>query len=97
MKDLESIILIRRDIIINNFQFIEGNENMDVEDYDYIINMKKKLIENEENEIIYDEINKCYRKIIEILSNEEDEDVQKYVGDLQKFIEDYEIKYLKKK
>ena len=97
MKDLESIILIRRDIIINNFQFIEGNEDMDVEDYDYIINMKKKLIENEENEIIYDEINKCYRKIIEILSNEEDEDVQKYVGDLQKFIEDYEIKYLKKK
>ena len=59
MKDLESIILIRRDIIINNFQFIEGNENMDIEDYDYIINMKKKLIENEENEIIYDEINKC--------------------------------------
>ena len=42
-------------------------------------------------------INVCYRKIIEILSNEEDEDVQKYVGDLQKFIEDYEIKYLKKK
>jgi hypothetical protein len=97
MKDLESIILIRRDIIKNNFQFIEGNEDMDTEDYEYIINLKKKLIENEANEIIYDEINKCYRKIIELLSNDEDDDVQKYVSELQKFIEDYEIKYLKKK
>lgn len=97
MKDLESIILIRRDIIKNNFQFIEGNEDMDTEDYEYIINLKKKLIENEANEIIYDEINKCYRKIIELLSNDEDDDVQKYVSELQKFIEDCEIKYLKKK
>ena len=70
---------------------------MDIEDYENIINIKKKLIENEANEIVYDEINKCYRKIIEILSDEEDEDVKIYVDELQKFIEDYENKYLNQK
>ena len=97
LKDIKGTILIRRDILNNNFKFIEGNESLDVEDYEYIINIKKKLIENEANEIIYDEINKCYRKIIETLSNEEDDDVKKYVDELQKFIEDYEVKYLKQK
>ena len=68
---------------------------MDIEDYENIINIKKKLIENEANEIVYDEINKSYRKINEILSDEEDEDVKTYVDELHKFIEDYENKYLK--
>ena len=45
IKDIKSIILIRRDIINNNFKYIEGNENMDVDDYEFIINIKKKLIE----------------------------------------------------
>ena len=95
LKEIKSLIITRRDIINNNFKLIEGNNNMDIEDYENIINIKKKLIENEANEIIYDEINKCYRKIIEILSDEEDEDVKTYVDELHKFIEDYENKYLK--
>ena len=95
LKEIKSLIITRRDIINNNFKLIEGNNNMDIEDYENIINIKKKLIENEANEIIYDEINKCYRKIIEILSDEEDEDVKIYVDELHKFIEDYENKYLK--
>ena len=96
-NDINKIILERKDIIDTNFKYIEGNENMDIDDYEWIINMKKKLIEKQEDKIIYDEINKCYRKIIEILSNEEDEDVKKYVDELQKFIVDYENKFLKKK
>ena len=97
LKDIKSKILIRKDIINNNFKYIEGNDNLDIEDYEAIINIKKKLIEKEANEIVYDEINKCYRKIIEILSNDDDEDVKIYVDELQKFIEDYEVKYLKQK
>jgi hypothetical protein len=97
LKDIKSKILIRKDIIINNFKYIEGDDNLDIEDYEAIINIKKKLIEKEANEIVYDEINKCYRKIIEILSNDDDEDVKIYVDELQKFIEDYEVKYLKQK
>jgi hypothetical protein len=97
LKDIKSKILIRKDIIINNFKYIEGNDNLDIEDYEAITNIKKKLIEKEANEIVYDEINKCYRKIIEILSNDDDEDVKIYVDELQKFIEDYEVKYLKQK
>ena len=96
LKDIKSKILIRKDIINNNFKYIEGNDNLDIEDYEAIINIKKKLIEKEANEIVYDEINKCYRKIIEILSNDDDEDVKIYVDELQKFIEEYEVKYLKK-
>ena len=38
------------------------------------------MIKKEPNEIVYDEINKCYRKIIEILSNDDDEDVKIYVS-----------------
>ena len=97
LKDIKSKILIRKDIINNNFKYIEGNDNLDIEDYEAIINIKKKLIEKEANEIVYDEINKCYRKIIEILSNDDDEDVKIYVDELQKFIEDYEVKHLKQK
>ena len=95
IKEIKSLILVRRDIINNNFKLIEGNNNMDVDDYENIIKIKKKLIENEKNEIVYDEINKCYRKIIEILSDDEDEDVKIYIDELHKFIEDYENKYLK--
>ena len=97
LKEIKSKILIRKDIINNNFKYIEGNDNLDVEDYESIINIKKNLIEKEANEIIYDEINKCYRKIIEILSNDDDEDVKIYVDELQKFIENYEVKYLRQK
>ena len=97
MKEINDIIIVRRDIINNNFKLIEGNENIDIEDYEYIIIIKKELIKNEANEIIYDEINKCYRKIIEILSDEEDDDVKKYIDELHKFIEDYEAKYKKLK
>ena len=96
-KDIYDLILARRDIIINNFKLIEKNENLEVEDYKLIIGIKKKLIENEPNEIVYDEINKCYSKIVEILSNYEDENFQKYLNELHKFIEDYENKFLKNK
>ena len=95
-KEINDLILVRRDIINNNFQLIEKNEILEVDDYLFMINIKKKLIKNEPNEIIYDEINKCYRKIIEILSNYEDENIQKYLDELHQFIEDYEKKYLKK-
>ena len=93
-KDISDLMLVRRDIIINNFKFIEKNENLEVDDYKFIINIKKMLVQKEPNEIIYDEINKCYRKIIEILSNYEDENIQKYLDELHKFIEDYEKKYI---
>lgn len=96
-KDIYDLILARRDIIINNFKLIEKNEKLEVEDYKLIIGIKKKLIENKPNEIVYDEINKCYSKIVEILSNYEDENYQKYLKELHKFIEDYENKFLKNK
>ena len=94
--DIKDIILVRRDIINNNFQFFEKNEKLEVEDYKFIIDIKKKLIQKQPNEIIYDEINKCYQKLIEILSNDEDENIQNYIDDLHKFIENYESKYSKK-
>ena len=93
--DIIDIISARKDIIKNNFQFFEKNENLDVDDYKFIIDIKKKMIQKEPNEIIYDEINKCYRKIIEILSNLEDENIQNYIDELHKFIQDYEKKYNK--
>lgn len=96
-NEIYDLILARRDIIINNFKLIEKNDNLEVEDYKLIIGIKKKLIEKEPNEIVYDEINKCYSKIVEILSNYEDEDFQKYLKELHKFIEDYENKFLKDK
>ena len=87
--DIKDIILVRRDIIKNNFQFFEKNEKLEIDDYKFIIDIKKKLIQNQPNEIIYDEINRCYQKIIEMLSNEEDESIQNYITELHKFIEDY--------
>ena len=106
-NDINEIIFDRKNIIKNNYKYIEGNNQITIEDYEYIINLKKKLIEKNEDEIIYDEINKCYRKIIEILSNENDIDdegdgneeinVKKYVDELHNFIQDYENKFLKHK
>jgi hypothetical protein len=96
-KDINDFILVRRDIIKNNFQFFEKSDNMDVDDYKLIIAIKKKIIEKVPNEIIYAEINKCYRKIIELLSNYEDENIQEYIDELHKFIEEYEKKFKKNK
>ena len=41
LKDIKSKILIRKDIVNNNFKYIEGNDNLDIEDYEAIINIKK--------------------------------------------------------
>ncbi len=95
-KEINDLILVRRDIIKNNFQFFEKSDNLEVDDYKFIISIKKKFIDKVPNEIIYDEINKCYSKIIEILSNYEDENIEKYLDELHKFIEDYDKKFKKK-
>ena len=95
IKDINDLIFCRKDIIKNNFKIHENDDNLDIDDYLYIIKTKKQMIEKEPNEIIFDEINKYYRKIIEILSNEEDDDMNIYLDELHQFIEKYGKNYLK--
>ena len=56
-----------------------------------------KLLSRELEKIDFSVCDKLKKYIQKINSNDDDEDVKIYVDELQKFIEDYEVKYLKQK
>ena len=69
---------------------IQKNENIDVETYEKIINIKLKLVEDKINDSIYEEINSLYQKIIELLASSNGNNFKKYLEKLQSFINKYD-------
>ena len=89
--DIKEDIVFRKDQILKRFKFIEKSENLSIDIYEKIIEIKTKLVVNKTNDAIYEDINKLYQKIIEILSSKSDSnDFQKYLDKLKKFISDYD-------
>lgn len=97
VQNVTESILVRRDILKKNFKYYEKCEDLDVETYEKIIDVKKSIIEQKPNEIIFDDINKLYRKIIEKMSFSSEEDVKKYLDEFHEFIGEYEKIKNKKK
>ena len=90
IKNLCECLEKRRDTIKNIFKMIQKNENIDVETYEKIINIKLKLVEDKINDSIYEEINSLYQKIIELLASSNGNDFKKYLEKLQSFINKYD-------
>ena len=73
-----------------SFKLIEKNEDVEIDTYEKIIEIKKKLVEDKINDAIYEDINNLYQKIIEILASLSGDDFKKYVKSLQDFINKYD-------
>ena len=90
VKNICECIDKRREHIKKYFKLIEKNEDVSIDTYEKIIEVKKKLVEDKINEAIYEEINNLYQKIIEILASLSGDDFKKYVKKLQDFINNYD-------
>ena len=90
VKNICDCIEKRREQIKKHFKLIEKNEDVDIDTYEKIIEIKKKLVEDKINDAIYEEINNLYQKIIEILASLSGDEFKKYVKKLQDFINKYD-------
>ena len=90
VKNICDCIEKRREQIKKYFKLIEKNEDVDIDTYEKIIEIKKKLVEDKINDAIYEEINNLYQKIIEILASLSGDEFKKYVKKLQDFINKYD-------
>ena len=91
LHEIKEEIISRRDQLLMQYKYIEKSENLSIDIYEKIIEIKSKLVANKTNDAIYEDINKLYQKIIEILSSKSDNnDFQKYLDKLKKFISDYD-------
>jgi hypothetical protein len=90
VKNICDCLEKRREKIKKHFKFIEKNEDVEIDTYEKIIEIKKKLVEDKINDAIYEDINNLYQKIIEILASLSGDDFKKYVKSLQDFINKYD-------
>ena len=72
------------------FKYIQKSKNANIKTYERIIAIKEKLVENKTNDIIFEEINSLYQKIIEVLSSLNNEEFKKYLDKLHVFMNKYD-------
>ena len=90
VADLSDCLKKRKEIIKNNFKYVQKSESASVKIYEEIIKIKEKLVEDKTNEAVFVEINTLYQKIIEVLSSINGDDFKKYLDKLHKFIDKYD-------
>jgi len=90
VTNIKDCLLKRKETLLKTFKYIQKNENANIKTYEEIIQIKEKLIENKTNEVIFDEINYFYQKIIEVLSSSNGDEFKKYLEKLHKFIDSYD-------
>lgn len=87
---INDIILERKKFLLSNFKIFEKFKDNDVGTLEKIISIKEDYLEISFSENIYYQINKLYKKIINIFNSMNDEGYIKYVDKLQKFISKFE-------
>lgn len=90
VKDICDLLLQRKDSLHNKFKLFEKSELININDYEKIIDIKEKIIKAQTDDVIYEQINQIYQKIIEITSSSNNEGFQKYLEKLKKFIANYD-------
>ena len=83
-------LLKRKKTMISVFKYIQKNESATIKTIEEIIKIKEKLVKDKTNEVIYEEINNLYQKIIEVLSSYNGDDFKKYLDKLRKFMDSYD-------
>ena len=87
--NISKIINERKELILKGFKTIENKENATIAEYSYIIAIKENFVRYKTNEIIYEEINSLYQKIIETLTFYDGDEYRKYLDNQHKFLERY--------
>ena len=89
-NNIYNCLLKTKENLLHNFKYIQKNQYNDVIILEEIIKIKEKLIENKTNDIIFKEISTLYQKIIEILTNKNEDEFLEYIEKFHKFIEIYD-------
>lgn len=90
VEEIRKLLLNKKESLKERFKWIEKNEALEIKDFEEMIKIKEKLILNQSNENIYENINNMYQKIIEIFSSSNNDGFQVYIQQLQKFICNYD-------
>ena len=90
VKEINDLINNRKDDILYHFKFFENSCSNGVRELEKIIEIKERIIEENPEENIFNQIQGLYNKLIEISSNMEHIDFSVYVKKLQKFLDHYD-------
>ena len=90
VKEINDLINKRKDDILYHFKFFENSCSNGVSELEKIIEIKERIIEENPEENIFNQIQGLYNKLIEISSNMEHIDFSVYVKKLQKFLDHYD-------
>ena len=90
VKEINDLINKRKDDILYHFKFFENSCSNGVRELEKIIEIKERIIEENPEENIFNQIQGLYNKLIEISSNMEHIDFSVYVKKLQKFLDHYD-------
>lgn len=91
VKQINELIAKRKEEILNWFKYFENLQINGENEIKKIIEIKKNIIKNTNNENIFHQIHGLYNKLIEIVSNKDDgSDFSIYVKELQYFLDEYD-------
>ena len=91
VKKINELINYRKMEIMKNFKLFENSQCNEVGEIENIINIKKKIFENNLDENIFYQIQELYNKLIEISSNRDDgSNFSIYVKKFQNFLDEYD-------
>ena len=90
VKEINDLITKRKDDLMYHFKFFENSYSNGVSELEKIIEIKERIIEENPEENIFNQIQGLYNKLIEISSNMDEIDFSIYVKKLQKFLEKYD-------
>ena len=90
VKNICECLEKRKDNLKKLFKIIQKSVDNNINTYEKIIDIKKKLIEEKINDSIYEEISSFYQKIIEILASSNGDSFQTYLAKLKNFIDHYD-------
>ena len=90
VKEINDLITKRKDDLMYHFKFFENACSNGVSELEKIIEIKERIIEENPEENIFNQIQGLYNKLIEISSNMDQIDFSVYVKKLQKFLDKYD-------
>jgi hypothetical protein len=90
INEINELIESRKAEIAQNFKFFENLECNGIKEIENIIKIKQNIVKNKVDENIFFQIHNLYNKLIEICSDEDENNYSKYVKKLQMFLDNYE-------
>jgi ubiquitin-protein ligase len=90
VKEINDLINKRKDDLMYYFKFFENSCSNGVNELEKIIGIKERILAENPEENLFNQIQGLYNKLIEMSSNMEHNDFSVYVKKLQKFLDHYD-------